>query len=186
MGLLECPDCNGRVSDIAPTCPHCGRPFGEGELTELLFKQKNREQEEQKKREWVALEEERKNRKQEEERKKGKQPRTHVFGPKRATHAQAGGLHNKEQEPQEKPLGVFERSRRVQAAKASGVSNTSNASGGFGKAAGFFVFWTLAIGFGAQSLSGEGGIFLFEHPLAAMLIAIFPAIINYYAVYPRK
>ena len=27
MGLIECPDCDGKVSDIAPTCPHCGRPF---------------------------------------------------------------------------------------------------------------------------------------------------------------
>jgi hypothetical protein len=27
MGLIECPDCEGKVSDIAPSCPHCGRPF---------------------------------------------------------------------------------------------------------------------------------------------------------------
>jgi len=27
MGLIECPDCDGKVSDIAPACPHCGRPF---------------------------------------------------------------------------------------------------------------------------------------------------------------
>tara|TARA_B100001123_G_scaffold27531_1_gene29453 strand:- start:254 stop:544 length:291 start_codon:yes stop_codon:yes gene_type:complete len=27
MGLTSCPDCEGKVSDIAPTCPHCGRPF---------------------------------------------------------------------------------------------------------------------------------------------------------------
>ena len=27
MGLIECPDCKGKVSEIAPSCPHCGRPF---------------------------------------------------------------------------------------------------------------------------------------------------------------
>ena len=27
MAVISCPDCNGTVSDIAPTCPHCGRPF---------------------------------------------------------------------------------------------------------------------------------------------------------------
>ena len=27
MGLTSCPDCEGKVSVIAPTCPHCGRPF---------------------------------------------------------------------------------------------------------------------------------------------------------------
>jgi hypothetical protein len=27
MGLIDCPDCKGKVSDIAPACPHCGRPF---------------------------------------------------------------------------------------------------------------------------------------------------------------
>lgn len=26
MGLLICPDCNGKVSDQAGGCPHCGRP----------------------------------------------------------------------------------------------------------------------------------------------------------------
>jgi len=26
MGLIECPDCEGKVSDSAPACPHCGRP----------------------------------------------------------------------------------------------------------------------------------------------------------------
>lgn len=26
MALLECPDCGGKVSDLAPACPHCGRP----------------------------------------------------------------------------------------------------------------------------------------------------------------
>lgn len=28
MALLTCPDCGGKVSDIAPACPHCGRPMG--------------------------------------------------------------------------------------------------------------------------------------------------------------
>jgi hypothetical protein len=26
MALLTCPDCQGKVSDRAPSCPHCGRP----------------------------------------------------------------------------------------------------------------------------------------------------------------
>jgi hypothetical protein len=26
MALLTCPDCGGKVSDIATACPHCGRP----------------------------------------------------------------------------------------------------------------------------------------------------------------
>lgn len=26
MALLRCPDCEGKVSDLAPSCPHCGRP----------------------------------------------------------------------------------------------------------------------------------------------------------------
>jgi hypothetical protein len=26
MALVTCPDCNGSVSDVAPACPHCGRP----------------------------------------------------------------------------------------------------------------------------------------------------------------
>ncbi len=26
MGLASCPDCNGKVSDLAEKCPHCGRP----------------------------------------------------------------------------------------------------------------------------------------------------------------
>lgn len=27
MALLECKDCQGKVSDAAMTCPHCGRPM---------------------------------------------------------------------------------------------------------------------------------------------------------------
>ncbi|NJB67494.1 hypothetical protein GGQ74_001134 [Desulfobaculum xiamenense] len=27
MPLIQCPDCNHKVSDTAPTCPHCGRPL---------------------------------------------------------------------------------------------------------------------------------------------------------------
>jgi len=27
MGLTTCPDCQARVSNIAPTCPGCGRPL---------------------------------------------------------------------------------------------------------------------------------------------------------------
>jgi tRNA_anti-like len=26
MAMMTCPDCNGQLSDSAPTCPHCGRP----------------------------------------------------------------------------------------------------------------------------------------------------------------
>jgi hypothetical protein len=32
MGLLECPDCGGKVSDQAPACPHCGRPMSPGHI----------------------------------------------------------------------------------------------------------------------------------------------------------
>ena len=28
MALTECPDCQGKVSSLAPTCPHCGYPLG--------------------------------------------------------------------------------------------------------------------------------------------------------------
>jgi hypothetical protein len=28
MALYNCPDCGGKVSDLAPSCPHCGRPSG--------------------------------------------------------------------------------------------------------------------------------------------------------------
>lgn len=27
MGLVSCPDCGNSVSDAAPACPKCGRPF---------------------------------------------------------------------------------------------------------------------------------------------------------------
>jgi hypothetical protein len=27
MALLMCPDCEGKVSDQAAACPHCGRPM---------------------------------------------------------------------------------------------------------------------------------------------------------------
>ena len=27
MGLTTCPDCRAEVSDVAPTCPKCGRPL---------------------------------------------------------------------------------------------------------------------------------------------------------------
>ncbi len=30
MGLLNCPDCGSQVSDRAPACPNCGRPFSSG------------------------------------------------------------------------------------------------------------------------------------------------------------
>ncbi len=26
MPLITCPDCEARISDLAPACPHCGRP----------------------------------------------------------------------------------------------------------------------------------------------------------------
>ena len=28
MGTVPCPDCGREVSEIAPSCPHCGRPLG--------------------------------------------------------------------------------------------------------------------------------------------------------------
>ncbi len=28
MPLVECPDCNNLVSDLAAACPKCGRPMG--------------------------------------------------------------------------------------------------------------------------------------------------------------
>jgi hypothetical protein len=31
MGLTTCPDCQSEVSDVAPTCPKCGRPLQEAE-----------------------------------------------------------------------------------------------------------------------------------------------------------
>lgn len=27
MALVKCPDCGREVSDVAPTCPGCGRPL---------------------------------------------------------------------------------------------------------------------------------------------------------------
>ncbi len=27
MALIQCPDCGNQVSDVAPACPKCGRPF---------------------------------------------------------------------------------------------------------------------------------------------------------------
>lgn len=27
MALIDCPECGGQVSDLAPTCPHCGVPI---------------------------------------------------------------------------------------------------------------------------------------------------------------
>ena len=27
MGIIKCPDCGKEISDIAPTCPNCGRPM---------------------------------------------------------------------------------------------------------------------------------------------------------------
>ncbi len=28
MALIQCPECDGKVSDQAPVCPHCGFPLG--------------------------------------------------------------------------------------------------------------------------------------------------------------
>ncbi|OGF65727.1 MAG: hypothetical protein A2Y62_06435 [Candidatus Fischerbacteria bacterium RBG_13_37_8] len=42
MSLTTCPDCNNQVSDIAPVCPHCGRPanikFPKISYKSILFK----------------------------------------------------------------------------------------------------------------------------------------------------
>jgi DNA mismatch repair ATPase MutL len=49
MGLIQCTDCKGKVSDLASACPHCGRPFGEQELSKhIKEEQKSRSQKEQK------------------------------------------------------------------------------------------------------------------------------------------
>lgn len=32
MGLTKCPDCDGKVSDSASACPHCGRPMKKPEV----------------------------------------------------------------------------------------------------------------------------------------------------------
>lgn len=41
MSLVTCPDCARKVSDQAPSCPQCGRPFGTNRMvappTEGLF-----------------------------------------------------------------------------------------------------------------------------------------------------
>lgn len=29
MSLIDCPECNARISDKAYSCPHCGNPFRE-------------------------------------------------------------------------------------------------------------------------------------------------------------
>jgi uncharacterized membrane protein len=33
MGLMECPDCDGRISDSATKCPHCGKTLKEEPVT---------------------------------------------------------------------------------------------------------------------------------------------------------
>lgn len=40
MGLTNCPDCKGKVSDSATACPHCGRPMKKPEIkTDPLLSQ---------------------------------------------------------------------------------------------------------------------------------------------------
>ncbi len=34
MGLIKCPDCNKEISDMAPSCPNCGRPLQIHQQTE--------------------------------------------------------------------------------------------------------------------------------------------------------
>ena len=38
MALLTCPDCRGKVSDLAPACPHCGRPMAAKAVSDQLPK----------------------------------------------------------------------------------------------------------------------------------------------------
>lgn len=35
MALIQCPECNGQVSEHASACPHCGNPFKVEEATKL-------------------------------------------------------------------------------------------------------------------------------------------------------
>lgn len=35
MALVKCPDCGRSVSDLAPTCPGCGRPLIEQETVTI-------------------------------------------------------------------------------------------------------------------------------------------------------
>jgi uncharacterized membrane protein YvbJ len=43
MALIKCPDCNKEVSEHAPTCPNCGRPFKELPKSEKVIVEKNQE-----------------------------------------------------------------------------------------------------------------------------------------------
>lgn len=37
MAVMECPDCGGKVSDLAEHCPHCGRPVYVEDAQALFF-----------------------------------------------------------------------------------------------------------------------------------------------------
>ena len=41
MPLLTCPDCEGKVSDAASACPHCGRPVTKFAPQDLKNKSEN-------------------------------------------------------------------------------------------------------------------------------------------------
>ena len=36
MGLIKCPDCGKEISDIAPSCPQCGRPMARSETADRI------------------------------------------------------------------------------------------------------------------------------------------------------
>ena len=37
MALIQCPECGGNVSDLAPACPHCGRHLVDAELDQARY-----------------------------------------------------------------------------------------------------------------------------------------------------
>ena len=98
MGLIQCTDCKGKVSDLASACPHCGRPFGEQELSKhIKEEQKSRSQKEQKElnqeEEKELSQEEQEKRRQEKERKYVDQFRANLEADERSWKRQGQRSH---------------------------------------------------------------------------------------------